>query len=253
LGGGGPPTPPRLFWIFYDDERRIPFVDNRPAAARAADAGHDAELHTVGAHVAHVVPAGPGRVDLLGWGAGQLGDWQSLEHRAWAYALEAGYQLPAAPLAPWLRLGFDVAAGDGDPGDDLHGTFFQLLPTARTYAQFPFYNLMNNQDLFTQLVLRPHRMLSIRTDLHALRVTSSRDLLYAGGGPTSDDVFGYSGTPTGRRNALAYLVDVGITVTPTEFLTLYAYYGHAFGQGVIRQAFRGRDADYGYVEATLAF
>jgi len=248
-----PRTNARLFWIYYRDDRSLPFVDNRAIDARVADAGEPAEIHTVGAHVAHVVPAGPGKLDLLAWAAGQVGDWQSLEHRAWAYALEAGYQVPDAALSPWLRAGIDSGSGDGDPADGLHATFYQLLPTARTYAQFPFYNMMNNQDVFAQLVLRPHPMVSIRSDLHWLRVTSSRDLLYAGGGPTGEHVFGYSGTATGRRNGLAYVADIGVTVTPTDFLTIYGYYAHAFGQGVIRQAFRGDDADFAYVEATVAF
>jgi hypothetical protein len=248
-----PRTSARLFWIWYDDQRAIPFVDNRPAQVRTADAGRDAEIHTIGAQVAHVVPAGPGKADVLGWAAGQFGDWQSQTHRAWAYALEAGYQLPDTPLAPWVRAGINSGSGDGDAGDDLHATFHQLLPTARTYAQFPFYNMMNNQDVFAQLILRPHAIVAFRSDVHWLRVTSSRDLLYAGGGATNDDVFGYSGTATGGRNGLAYLVDVGVTVTPASYLTIYGYYAHAFGQGVIHEAFRGSDADYAYVEATVAF
>jgi hypothetical protein len=247
-----PGTHARLFWIFYNDHRNVVAADNRLLAARQADRGN-LELHTLGAHLAHVRALGPGKADLLAWAAGQAGDWQSLTHRAWAYALEAGWQWPGLWAGPWLRGGVNSGSGDGDPGDGRHGTFFQILPTPRIYAQFPFYNMMNNQDVFVQALLRPHRMLHVRTDLRWLRVTSSRDLLYAGGGATSQRVFGYSGTPAGGRNELGYLVDLGITLTPVDFLTIYSYYGHVFGQGVINQAFRGRDADYGYVEATLSF
>jgi hypothetical protein len=247
-----PGTLARLFWDYYDDHRNIVFLDNRPESMRAADKG-TLNLHTIGGQVAHVHALGPGKADALAWAAGQFGEWQSLTHRAWDYALEAGYQLPNVWAAPWLRAGIGSGSGDQDPDDDLHETFFQMLPTARLYAQFPFYNLMNNQDVFGQLLVRPHRMLHLRSDFHWLRVNASRDFLYAGGGATSQHFFGYSGTATGGRNEIGYLADVALTFTPRSWLTLYAYYGHVFGQGIINAAFLGRNADYGYIEATVAF
>ena len=33
-----------------------------------------------------------------------------------------------------------------------------------------------------------------------------------------------------------------------KHVTLYGYYGHAFGQGVVKRAFAGAGADYGYLE-----
>lgn len=248
-----PGTIGRLFWIYYDDHRPIVFLDNRPEAARIADKGEAARIHTVGAEALHVHALGPGKLDLLAWAAGQGGDWQSQTHQGWAYAFEAGYQLPAVWAAPWLRAGINRASGDGDPADDTHDTFHQLLPTARTYAQFPFYNMMNNQDVFAQLLLRPHRLVAVRTDVRWLRATTSSDFVYAGGGATSQHFFGYGGTPTAGRNDVAWLTDVGLTFTPTPFLTAYAYYAHAFGQDVVRRSFVGDDADYGYVEVTFAF
>jgi hypothetical protein len=248
-----PGTIGRLFYVYYNDHRPIVFLDNRPESVRAADKGRAASIHTLGADLAHVHAVGSGKADVLLWAAGQTGSWQGQTDQAWAYAVEAGYQLPALWGAPWLRGGLDTGSGDTDPNDDTHNTFHQLLPTARQYAQFPFYNMMNSQDVFLQLILRPHRMVSVRTDGHWVRATTSSDLVYAGGGATSQHNFGYSGTATGGRNELAYVTDLGVTVTPVEFLSVYAYYGHAFGQGIIRQAYVGRHADYGYVEVTVAF
>jgi hypothetical protein len=247
-----PGTHARLFYLYYDDRRDLAVVDNRPLAVRQADR-EALELHTLGAHAAHVEALGPGNFEVLIWGAGQLGDWQTLDHAAWAFACEAGYQLRSLPAAPWLRIGLDQSSGDQDPRDGTHETFFQILPTARQYAQFPFYNLMNNQDLFAMLLLRPQRAIFLRTDFHWLRATSRDDLLYAGGGATSDSNFGYSGTATGGKRGLGALVDVALTVQPTSQLTLYLYYGHVFGRGVIEQAFAGGDGDFGYLEALLSF
>ena len=55
------------------------------------------------------------------------------------------------------------------------------------------------------------------------------------------------------RNDVAFPSDVGLTFTPCSWFTTYAYYGHAFGQEVIRQAFVSPGADYGYVEMTFSF
>ena len=251
----------RLFYLAYEDDRfadereepeRPVKVDNRPAAVRRADT-KSLRIQTVGAHVAAVADAGPGRVDALAWGAGQGGDWGAQNHAAWAYAVEAGYQLPRCWAAPWLRIGVNQSSGDDDAADDRHETFFQILPTARIYAQFPFFNMMNSQDLFTQLILKPHPKVTLRTDFHYVRLTEREDLWYAGGGATNDDVFGFSGIPANDHRELAELVDLSITVSILPQLTAYAYYGHAFGQGVVRKTFDGSQADYGYVELTYKY
>jgi len=251
-GEAFPGTSTRLFYLYYNDHRKIVILDNRPLVLRQAD-HRPLNLHTLGGQVLHVQLFGPGKADLLLWAAGQLGDWQSLEQRAWAYAVEAGYQVSDVWAAPWLRVGVDQSSGSSDRSGRVHSTFFQMLPTARQYAQFPFFNLMNNMDTFVQLILQPHRMLSIRTDLHWLRVTEPNDLLYAGGGATSSTNFGFTGTPTGGARDVGYLLDTALTLTPTRNVTLYFYYGHVFGRGAIGNAFIGREANYAYLEATLGF
>ena len=247
---GLPPLDARLFYLYYRDGRDdVLKVDNRPLGARGAD--RDAiVVHTTGAHAVTAIDAGPGILDLLGWAAGQTGEWGTQDHRAWAWAAEVGYQLPRLPASPWLRAGWDRSSGDDDPLDGEHGSFFQLLPTARIYAQLPFYNLMNSSDVFTELILRPHRRVTLRTDWHWLEVTETRDLWYSGGGATNDDVFGFAGSPAGGRRNLAHLVDLSATIEVLEQLVVGAYYGHAFGGAIVGRSFAGRDADYGFVEAT---
>ena len=251
----------RLFYFAYEDDRFAdereddihPLkVDNRPLDVRLADT-KSIRVHNVGGHVANVADAGPGRFDALLWGAVQSGDWGEQNHSAWAWAAEAGYQLPKCWGAPWFRIGVHQSSGDDDPEDGDHDTFFQVLPTARIYAQLPFYNLMNSQDLFAQLILKPHPRVTIRTDFHHLRLTERNDLWYAGGGATNDDVFGYSGIPANVHRNLAEVVDLAVTVNILQQLTMYGYYGHAFGQGVVRETFEGKDADYGYLELTYKY
>jgi hypothetical protein len=246
----GPPIDARLFYLYYDDHRRLAPVDNtvrvRPDTGALA-------IHTIGAHAAAVIDAGPGIVDLLFWAAAQTGDWSDQHHSAWAHAVEAGYQLPRVPWAPWLRVGLDRSSGDDDPTDDDHETFFQMLPTARTYAQLPFFTQMNLRDVFAMLVLRPLERVTVRTDWHWLTLSEREDRWYSGGGASNSDVFGFAGIPANGHRELAHLVDLSLAVDVTKQVTVAGYYGHAFGGGVVAGTFDGRDADYGFVEMTLRY
>jgi hypothetical protein len=249
----GPPFDGRLFYLFYDDDRRgVVKVDNRPLAVRQADRRPIA-VHSFGGHAMSVVEAGPGALDGLAWGVFQFGDWGTQDHGAWAYALEAGYQLPRVPWAPWLRAGWNQSSGDDDPNDGEHRTFFQLLPTARIYAQFPFYNLMNNEDLFVQLLATPTSRVNVRADWHWLRVSAARDLWYSGGGATNDRLFGYAGAPANGRHGLAQVLELSVDVKVHDRVSANAYYGHAFGGGVVDATFAGTSANYGYVELIVRY
>lgn len=258
------------FYLYYADNRdplRDPtspmVLDNRPKTgecregastdkSRNCDDGN-IQISTFGGNVAKLVDAGPGKIDLVGWLAIQAGDWQSQDHIGWAYAVETGYQLPSVATKPWLRVGFFRSSGDDDPSDSHHHTFFQMLPTARQYAMTPFYNLMNNQDLFVQAILKPVQNVTVAATGHWLRTTESADLWYAGGGATSDTVFGYTGINTQHHRGLAYLVDFDFSYKATDYLTLGGYYGHMFGQGGPQAVFHCPDADFGFIELTLAY
>jgi alginate export protein len=248
-----PPADLRLFYLYFEDRRNDPLkVDNRALVDRRLD--RDAiEVHTLGGHAVTAVELGPGILDGLVWAVAQFGDWGELDHTGWAYAVEAGYQLAGVPAQPWLRIGINQSSGDDDPADGSHRTFFQVLPTARVYAQLPFFNLMNNRDVFAQLILRPHSRITLRTDYHWLSLTERDDLWYAGGGATNERIFGFSGSPSGGARDLAQLVDASLTVSLHQYVTLGVYYGHAFGGDVVRTNFTGSDADYGFVELTFRY
>ncbi len=243
----------RLFWFLYNDNRDIVALDNRPLAERQATANLPINVHTIGTNWIHTEDLGPGRLDLLGWGTYQMGDWQGLQHQAWAYTLETGYQLPDVWSAPWIRAGITRGSGDSNPNDRRHSTFFQMLPTARIYAQTPFYNMMNNQDVFLQGFFKLLDEVSMQVEGHWIRVNDSADFAYFGGGATSDTFFGFGGVPSQGQNELSYLVDVAVTWQPTRNVKLYGYYGHGFGQGIVNQNFVTNDLDYAYVELILSF
>ncbi len=241
----------RVFAIDYHDGRTgITKTDNRPLPVRQADL-HNIRLGSYGADFLTTVPAGAGMVDLLAWGVLQNGNWGVQNHHAGAVAVEAGFHAAQIPTEPWLRGGFLRTTGDNNPTDNQHNTFFQVLPTPRVYARFPFYNMMNSQDRFIQLLDKPTKKLDLRADLHFLQLTSSNDLWYQGGGAYDNKVFGYVGRPANLHSSFSSVVDVSADYSVTKNIALTAYYAQVWGKSVIAAIYPvGHKAQYGYMELT---
>ena len=254
-GGGQHSGDWRIFGLGYDDYRHgVLKTDNRPAAARAVDSG-SITIGTYGGHYLQVVETPAGTMDFLFWAAGQTGSWGALSQRAGAFAAEAGWQPPGLEaLKPWVRGGYNYGSGDSDPTDQTHGTFFQVLPTPRVYARLPFFNMMNSRDAFGELILRPTRSLTVRSDVHSLQLAERTDLWYSGGGAFQPGTFGYTGRPSNGQSGLATLYDVSGDYTLNGHVALGAYYGRAVGQAVTHAIYpTGDNVHLGYAELLLRF
>jgi Alginate export len=249
-GHGNHSADTRFFAIDYDDFRHILKTDNRPAAVRRGDT-ENIHLQTWGGHSLHAFTAKAGTMDALAWAAFQTGRWGTQTQRAWAYDFEGGFQ-PAILkiLKPWIRAGYTAGSGDGNPNDNKHETFFQILPTPRPYARFPFFNMMNTEDAFGALVLRPHAKVTISSEYHSLRLTNASDLWYSGGGAYQPWTFGYTGRAVSGQRSLANLYDMSVEYRANRHMTLTGYLGYAQGRAVIRQIYpAGTDGRLGYLEA----
>ena len=140
------------------------------------------------------------------------------------------------------------------PGNHTHGTFFQILPTARPYAQFPFHNMMNNVDRFAMLTLRPHARVNLRTELHFLRLANRNDLWYLGGGAFQPWTFGFQSRSGGGALGLANLYSFGTELILNPHLTVSPYYGHATGKGAIQAVYpRGPNGHLFFLETNYRF
>jgi hypothetical protein len=223
----------RLFGIYYDDWRDVLKVDNRPAAQRQVDA-NAIRMGTIGGHFLHSAQTQFGTTDLVFWTALQFGRWGALAHRAAAFDVEAGLQPPILkPVKPWLRFGYAYGSGDGDAKDGTHGTFFQVLPTPRQFALFPFYNMMNNEDIFGIFIARPWKPLTLKHESHWLRLASKDDLLYLGGGAFQPWTFGFPGRPSNGSRGLANVYDINADYALNAMTSLTAYWAYAVGRSVI--------------------
>jgi len=242
----------RVFGLSYHDGRRALKTDNRSAGARTADQ-HNIRVSSIGGNYLQTFNTGHGTADLLFWGTWQFGSWGVLDHRAGAVAIEGGFQ-PKLKLKPWLRGGYFYSTGDDNPNDGQHGTFFQVLPTPRIYARFPFYNLMNNQDAFAELIVRPHPKWTIRSDAHLLRLSNKNDLWYVGGGAFQPSTFGFVGRPSNGSQSLANVYDVSADFQLNAHLTVTGYYAGATGRTVIQKIYpSGRTSQFGYAELNWTF
>jgi hypothetical protein len=244
----------RIFGIYYNDDRGVLKTDNRTLAIRSQDlAGVD--IGTYGGHYIVAIPTGVGTVDLLGWGALQSGRWGTLTQRSGAGAVEGGIQPRfAAWLRPWLRAGYFYSSGDKDPSDGVHGTFFAVLPTPRVYARFPFFNEMNNREIFGELILRPTNDLTVRTDIHGLWLASSHDLWYSGGGAFQPWNFGFNGRPSNGTTGLANLYDISVDYRWVRGVSLGFYFGYAQGHRVVESIYPGNsNGVLGFIEMNYRF
>ena len=242
----------RFFVIDYDDFRHILKTDNRPLAVRKGDT-ENIHIQTWGAHSIHAITTAPGTIDGIAWFAAQTGRWGTQTQLAAAFDLEAGFQPDILKsVKPWLRGGYTFGSGDGNPNDKTHGTFFQILPTPRPYARFPFFNMMNTEDAFGSLILRPHSKVTISSEYHSLRLTNVNDLWYSGGGAFQPWTFGYVGRAASGRRSLGNLYDTSVEYRANRHMTFTAYLGYTQGLAVMKEIYpAGKDGQFGYLEALL--
>lgn len=244
----------RAFGIFYEDTRgsQVVKVDNRPAAARQRDWGA-IDIGTIGGHDVRVFPVGTGKMDTLLWTAAQFGKWGEMNHGAYAYDAELGYQPRDAHLKPWYRLGYYFGSGDGNGSNNQHGTFFPMLPSGHTYARFPFFSTSNLRDAFAEVVLRPSSRMVIRTDVRKLGLANGHDLYYSGSGAYDNSTFGYTGRTSSNSTDLAMLYDTSIDFQMNKTTLFIFYAGYAHGGAVLSSIYNGRDAAFTYLELQKRF
>jgi hypothetical protein len=244
----------QLFYYFYRDGRgpNVVKADNRPLDSRKLDEG-DISIHNVGFHAIDVYSIGGLQFDWLVWGLAQSGDWGALDHTAFANAVEGGVRLEEVRGKPWFRVGWNWSTGDSDKDDTDHHTFFQLLPTARLYAETPFYNLMNNQELFLNVAVDIADGFNIKAGASYLCAAQAEDLLYSGGGASTETQFGYGGASLAGSRELGTLASLQASYKFSSSLTVGAYYGHLFGQDGLDAAFSNSSLDYGFLEAIVKY
>ena len=243
----------QVFAYRYRDTRRVTQrPDNTGRIAPAADVG----VNTFGATIVAAPAPHDGRQwDALLWAALQTGSWYEQTHRAASVAAEAGHQWTTARWQPWLRGGYLYASGDRNPSDARHGTFFEMLPTVRRYAQSALYSQMNNTDLFAQLFAKPRANVNVRADWHRVGLASSRDGWYYGSGATQQhgSIFGFATRPSFGATHLVTIGEGSVDYAIAPHWSVNGYLAVGRGGGVVAPAFAGRTLTFAYVENVIQF
>lgn len=242
----------QFFTYHYRDRRD---VRARPDnAALPAPRAVDVSIATMGGSHVGVFPTRAGRVDTVLWAAAQSGEWYGQPHRAFSIAAEAGLRWASA-WRPWLRAGYLHASGDRDPHDTRHGTFFQMLPDVRRYAQSATYSQMNMRDAFAQVVVEPEARVRARAEVHRLSLAAAADRWYSGSGATSRDgsYFGFSGRASNGARRLGTVIEGSIDVAVRHHWSVNGYVGWMKGGAVVKRLFAGDRLTFFYLENVLRF
>jgi len=184
-------------------------------------------------------------------GALQSGRWGALTQRSGAAAVEGGIQLVCQPAATLVRAGYFYSSGDNDPSDGVHALLC-CLPR-RASMRVPFFNEMNNRDLFAELILRVRNNLTFRTDVHGLWLASNHDLWYSGGGSFQPWTFCFTGRPSNNSTGLANLYDISADYKWTHGVSLGLFWIRQ-GHRVIESIYPGdSNGMLGFVEMNYQF
>ncbi len=251
------------FFIGYSDDRD---------ADKVAGFFGEIKAYTFGISSLGVYPAGPGNLDLILWGAFQLGQYidsiptgvpaamppvtRRLDQIAGAGIAEIGYQLPDVWGKPWLRTGVNFATGDSDSGDGNRNSFFNILPTNHPYYgyadQLAFSNLI---DLIVQLKLSPLPKLGLELAFHQFWLWTSDDFRYFGSGAFAKDSLGYGGSPSFNSNNVGQEIDFVMNYKVNPHVGLMAGVSHLFGGGVFSRnpALPDEDTNWAFFQATLSY
>jgi hypothetical protein len=242
----------QVFAHVYRDRRD---VDARPDNTGITALAADVSIAAMGGSHAAVFGTGSSELDVVGWFAGELGDWYGQPHRAWSAAAEAGHRSTRARMRPWLRGGYLFASGDGDPADGRHTTFFQMLPSSRNYALSSVYTQMNLRDAYVQMFLEPGRGVRARVEAHHVDLDRGDDRWYYGSGATAGNgrFFGFSGRSSSGETSLGTVLEGTIDVPIRRYWSINAYVGAMWGGRVVRGLFIDDRLSTWYLENVLAW
>ena len=114
--------------------------------------------------------------------------------------------------------------------------------------------MMNNEDVYGTLNVRPISKFALRTEVHALRLASASDLWYLGGGAFQSQTFGYTGRPGSGNRGLANVCDLSADYQITRSFAATLYYGHAWGKGVIASIYpKDQNSQLVFLETNFHF
>jgi hypothetical protein len=179
----------------------------------------------------------------------QAGFWGSDEVRAWAGHWRVHFPVSTARYAPRMRLEYNYATGDSNPGDRRHETFELLYPTPHDkYGLADQVGWKNLHHIGTIGEWKVLRKWTWQLKHHAWWLASTTDGVYnAGGALLARDPSGQSGRYIGHE------VDVQALAPLNKQVQFGAGLGHIFPGRFLKRTTPGAHYTFPYVMVTWSF
>jgi hypothetical protein len=225
--------------------------NDRPAAGVQGPIAVESDTYTAGVRFA----TAPRPWDLdaeLTYQFGQVG--ADGEISAWSVAVEGGYTVAAAPLAPRLFVGFDAASGDQNPANPNSQRFNQLFPLVHAYLGYIDVLARSNViDLHpgAELLLAENRAgakkVTLRAEYHWFWRQSDDDGIFSAPGPLLRADGGSDAAYIGSE------IDLLLNWQVDRHTAFYVGYSHFFAGQFVESTGPGGDIDFVYAAAQFTF
>lgn len=224
-----------------------PYVLFRRDVNLRAEAGGLGTLKqtTTGVRVAGKLPA---RLDYGIEMALQRGSLGTDDISAWAGHWQLRETLPGA-AAVKLTGEYNFASGDGDPADNVRGTFDQLYPTPHDkYGLADQIGWKNVHHARAGFEITPFTGFPLTTNYHSWWLAERNDAVYNAGGAVVARV------PTGAANRhVGQEIDFQVSRALTPQIQLAGGYAHVFPGAFLKEATPGASYSHPYVMVTYVF
>ena len=181
----------------------------------------------------------------------QEGKVRGLDLTAFAVHAHAGYTFDFAWL-PHLGVEYDFGSGDRDPADRKIETFQNLFPSNHPpYGSMDVFSWQNMHDAAFNAKIQPCKQMWIQAEYHTFWLASTDDVWYRSNGSSAVRPL----TPAARTasNYAGSELDLVVNWAVRKELTLQAGFAHFFAGDYLKDTGAHDDADFGYVQATIAF
>ncbi len=181
--------------------------------------------------------------------AGQWGDFRDQDVAAMMAVGILGYTFQA-PWQPRAAFEFDYGSGDSDPTDGKMTAFDNLYPTNHLfYGYMDFISLQNLNDYRFQISAKPTKKLKLQGDLHLIFLDTPKDSFYsAARAVTRTAAASLSDVSPHVGNEIDLTVDYKLN----NYVNVHAGYSHFFAGKYLQETGANDDADFVYVQTTLA-
>ncbi len=181
--------------------------------------------------------------------AGQWGDFQAKNIGAMMGIGIVGYTF-AIPWSPRLAFEFDYGSGDADPTDKTRRTFDNLYPTNHLfYGYMDLISLQNLNNYQFQISAKPHKKLKLQADLHLMYLDTPKDSFYAVNRAVTRTA---AATSSGISSQVGQEVDLTVDFKFNDNLQLQTGYSYFFAGDYLRDTGTNDDANFFYVQTTIA-